>query len=237
MDVAVVGVLGIKGVNCCAEGLIQHMLSLPLEFEKKPAFTIYCLINMNIVTIVSSMLALSQLVFSAPAGSLLLPSISLPTNLTEGVGNCATSTRFPNWSSNDWNIHDCWQAVNQLYLKEVWSRPDKEFEFVARGASARMPSLDPQRTPRKYTVGMLTGHYYVVWLKLPGSCVLTVTMLYHFTPRELPNGNYKYEQQSDESTYRKIYNAAKGIERHCTQTRIPGWAQIGKLILKHLGDA
>lgn len=32
MDVAVVGVLGIKGVNCCAEGLIQHMLSLPLEF-------------------------------------------------------------------------------------------------------------------------------------------------------------------------------------------------------------
>ena len=59
-------------------------------------------------------------------------------------------------------------------------------------------------------------------------------MLSWFAPSELPNGGYKQHLQSDESTYRKIYDAAKGIETQCTQTRNPGWAQIGRLL--HLSE-
>ncbi len=117
---------------------------------------------MTILHTVPLLLSLIPLALSAPATSLTLPSLVLSRNLTsEGDGNCASSSRFPSWSASDWNIADCFQAVNRLYLKEVWSRPEKEFEFVARGASATKPDLDPQRTPRKYTVGMLRSHYCI----------------------------------------------------------------------------
>lgn len=103
--------------------------------------------------------ALVPLASSAPATSLSLPNLALPTNLTgNSIGNCASSSSFPSWSASDWNIDDCFSALHRLYLKEVWNRPDKKFEFVARGASATRPGLDPQRTPRKYTVGTLRSH-------------------------------------------------------------------------------
>lgn len=53
-------------------------------------------------------------------------------------------------------------------------------------------------------------------------------MLDRFTPSELPNGGrYNPRVKTDDSTYRKIYDAAKGVETHCTLTRYPGWAIIG----------
>lgn len=114
---------------------------------------------MIILHMVPLLLALFTLLTSAPAMSLSLPSLALPTNLTaDGNGNCASSSRFPSWSASDWDINDCFSALHRLYLKEVWNRPDKEFEFVGRGASATRPDLDPQRTPRKYIVGMLRSH-------------------------------------------------------------------------------
>jgi len=102
-----------------------------------------------------------RLAISAPAASLSLPTLALPTDLTgDSNGNCANSLRFPQWSASDWNIYDCYQAVNKLYIKEVWNRQDKQFEFVAKAASATRPDLGPQRTPRKYTVGMLRSQYF-----------------------------------------------------------------------------
>lgn len=61
-----------------------------------------------------------------------------------------------------------------------------------------------------------------------GSCVLTVMMLDWFHPGQLPNGRGYLWPQTDVSTYREIYTAAKSIETQCTQTRTPGWAVVGK---------
>ena len=67
-------------------------------------------------------------------------------------GKCASSLKFPTWTAKDWNIEDCYSAVQKVYLEEVLTHPDKQFEFVARGASAIMPKLTAQRTPRKYVI-------------------------------------------------------------------------------------
>lgn len=85
-----------------------------------------------------------------PLNTLSLPQPS--TNLTASNGNCASSTKFPSWSAPNWNIEDCYSTVNQLYLDEVLSHPDTQYEFIARGASATQPKLTGQRTPRKYVV-------------------------------------------------------------------------------------
>ncbi|CAD6583281.1 MAG: hypothetical protein ASARMPREDX12_001219 [Alectoria sarmentosa] len=73
---------------------------------------------------------------------------SLPLNAS-GNGNCASTTRYPDWYSNGWITEDCYTAVQQLYLKEVLTHPDEEYEFVTLGVSPTRPQLESQRTPRK----------------------------------------------------------------------------------------
>ena len=54
-------------------------------------------------------------------------------------------------------------------------------------------------------------------------------MLDRYTPSELPNGSgYNAGLKTDESTYRRIHDAAKRIETHCALTHHPGWARIGE---------
>jgi len=96
---------------------------------------------------------LIHLTISAPANLLTPLSLSQPpTNLTASNGNCASSYKYPSWSAPNWNIEDCYSTVHQLYIDEVLTHPDTQYEFVARGASATRPKLTGQRTPRKYVV-------------------------------------------------------------------------------------
>ena len=65
-------------------------------------------------------------------------------------GNCASSYKYPTWTAPGWNVQDCWSAVQQVYLEEVWSKKEEPCEFVGKGASATKPQLCTVRTPRKY---------------------------------------------------------------------------------------
>ena len=53
-------------------------------------------------------------------------------------------------------------------------------------------------------------------------------MLDRFHPGQLPDGKPVLPQNTDISTYRKVYAAAKAIEKQCTEVRYPGWATIGE---------
>ena len=67
-------------------------------------------------------------------------------------GNCASTAKYPSWTSPDWVIEDCYSAVHQLYVREVLARPNTAYEFVAQGVSPRKAPLEALRTPRKYVV-------------------------------------------------------------------------------------
>ncbi|CAD6593272.1 MAG: hypothetical protein ASARMPRED_007228 [Alectoria sarmentosa] len=137
---------------------------------------------------------------------------SLPLNAS-GNGNCASTTRYPDWYSNGWVIEDCYTAVQQLYLKEMLTHPDEEYEFVTLGWSPTRPQLESQRTPRKYVVG---------------TCVLTIMMLNWFQPGQLPGGTRYNRARTDVSTYRNIWSAARSVETACTDSKSPGWLMTGK---------
>lgn len=196
-------------------------------------------------------LVLIQLALSAPANppsnfrdTLILGTSSLGSNhsLIEPLpignlsgasnGNCASSNKYHSWKTPNWDIEDCYSAVHQMFLREVFTHPDEPFEFVAKGASATKLGLNPQRTPRKYVVRKC----YICSLKSDlglgltskGTCVLTIMTLESFYPGELPNGRIFPPVKTDISTYRKIYTAAKGVETQCTEIRTPGWAILGK---------
>lgn len=92
---------------------------------------------------------------------------SLPLNASSNGngnnGNCASVAKYPNWSSNDWVIEDCFAAVQQVYLKEVRTHPDEAYEFVAPGVSPTRSPPDSQRTPRKYIVSELARRLTCCW--------------------------------------------------------------------------
>lgn len=60
-----------------------------------------------------------------------------------------------------------------------------------------------------------------------GSCVLTIMMLEWFPAGTLPDTRSYPWAHNDVSTYKKIYNVAKGIESQCIERQAPGWAQLG----------
>ena len=87
-----------------------------------------------------------------------LPPLDPPKPLNASSnGNCASTAKYPSWSSNDWVVEDCYTAVQQLYFKEILSHPDVAYEFVAPGISPTRFPLDSERTPRKYTVREFIG--------------------------------------------------------------------------------
>ncbi|MCJ1460294.1 hypothetical protein MMC28_010673 [Mycoblastus sanguinarius] len=143
---------------------------------------------------------------SSNAGNNLLlnpvPSASLNVSGASN-GNCASAPKFSTWQAPGWNTEDCYSAVQQMYLKEVYTHPDADYEFVAQGASSTRPDLPVEKTPRKYTVTGMPGTY------LPGG-----TSGVNFP-------------STDVSTYQKIFTAAKNIESACTLTRMPGWLPVG----------
>ncbi|KAM0802897.1 hypothetical protein BDR22DRAFT_887231 [Usnea florida] len=128
-------------------------------------------------------------------------------------GNCASPAKFPTWTSSDWIVEDCYIAVQQLFLREVYNRPDVSYQFVAKGVVPTRSPLESQRTPRKYVFR---------------TCVLTIMMLEWFHPGQLPMGIKYNRAQTDVSNYRDIYNAARGIETACTVSKSPGWLMTGK---------
>ncbi len=91
---------------------------------------------------------------SRPIYSLPPLQPSLPLNASSN-GNCASTAKYPSWSSDDWVVEDCYTAVQQLYLKEVFGHPEVAHEFVARGLSPTRFPLGSERTPRKYVVRKL----------------------------------------------------------------------------------
>ncbi|KAF6238627.1 hypothetical protein HO173_003133 [Letharia columbiana] len=172
----------------------------------------------SIAALLSSMLF--QVIQCAPATSPLpsqpiysLPPLrpSLPLNASDN-GNCASTTKYPSWNSNDWVIEDCYIAVQQLYFREVLEHPDVAYEFVALGVSPTRSSLDSQRTPRKYIFR---------------TCVLTIMMLDWFQPGQLPAGTKYNRAQTDVSTYRDIWSAARSIETACIVSKSAGWLMTG----------
>ena len=81
----------------------------------------------------------------------LLTGLPPLANLSYGnKGNCASANKYSSWKAQDWIIEDCFGAVHQLYLSEVFTHPSELFEFTAQGAAATRPDLKMQRTPRKY---------------------------------------------------------------------------------------
>ena len=70
-------------------------------------------------------------------------------------GNCASSSKYKSWRTEKWNIEDCYSAVQKLYIEEVLTHPDEQFEFVDKWASSTKPELTLQRSPRKYIVSKL----------------------------------------------------------------------------------
>ena len=86
-----------------------------------------------------------------PQGPLALAGLPPIVNLTHGnKGNCASANKYSSWKAQDWIIEDCYSAVYQLYMSEVFTHPNEQFEFTARGAAATKPNLKTQKTPRKY---------------------------------------------------------------------------------------
>ena len=98
---------------------------------------------------------------SSNAGNNLLlnpvPSASLNVSGASN-GNCASAPKFSTWQAPGWNTEDCYSAVQQMYLKEVYTHPDADYEFVAQGASSTRPDLPVEKTPRKYTVSRFNSH-------------------------------------------------------------------------------
>ena len=68
-------------------------------------------------------------------------------------GKCASSSRWTSWNAPAWNFEDCYSAVQQFYLREVYTKPDEEVEFVGQNVGG-LPQTGSVRTPRKYTVRM-----------------------------------------------------------------------------------
>lgn len=96
-----------------------------------------------------------------------LPPLDLtpPLNASDfSNGNCASSTKYPSWSSPDWVIEDCYTAVQHVYLEEVLSHPNIAYEFLGKGASPKRPPPDSQRTPRKYVVRKWDISLHCVWI-------------------------------------------------------------------------
>ena len=56
------------------------------------------------------------------------------------------------WLSNGYVASDCQQAIRLFVLDEVLTHMDKEFEFLAPGATA-LHTLPTMQTPRRYTIG------------------------------------------------------------------------------------
>ena len=109
--------------------------------------------------------ALFQVVQCAPAISLLpthpiysLPPLQPSSFNASGNGNCASPAKFPSWTSSDWVVEDCYIAVQQLFLREVYNRPDVSYQFVAKGVVPTRSPLESQRTPRKYIFSRSTRH-------------------------------------------------------------------------------
>lgn len=133
----------------------------PLKVEAEASIMRFPRGSHSIATLLSSILC--QGTQCAPATTPLpsrpiysLPPLqpSLPLNASDN-GNCASTAKYPSWTSNDWVIEDCYAAVQQLYLKEFLAHPDVAYNFVAPGVSPKGSLVDSQRTPRKYVIGKL----------------------------------------------------------------------------------
>lgn len=110
--------------------------------------SIAALLSSTLIQVIGCAPAISPLP-SRPIYSLPPLQPSIPLNASSN-GNCASTARYPSWTSNDWVIEDCYTAVQQLYFKEFLVHPDVAYEFVAPGVSPTKPPQISQRTPRKY---------------------------------------------------------------------------------------
>ena len=85
----------------------------------------------------------------------LLKSISSPSalppsqNLTTNTDNCVDSTR---WTAPGWRIDDCYSAVQQLYLRDVYNKPGDIYEFLPSRSLRPHTDYPVTYTPRTYTV-------------------------------------------------------------------------------------
>ena len=83
----------------------------------------------------------------------LIDSLNVANLTGDGNGGCASSSKFLSWKTKNWQIEDCYTAVHNMFISEVLTHPNEEFEFVDRATPATKPKLTTQRTPRKYVVG------------------------------------------------------------------------------------
>ena len=105
----------------------------------------------------------SRLTWSAIALFTVLTAFARPSSFVTTNGSLAQNQSnvsldgdcidWREWISNGYVASDCHQAMRLFVLDEVLTHMDKEFEFLAPGATA-LHTLPTMQTPRRYTVGM-----------------------------------------------------------------------------------
>ena len=162
-------------------------------------------------------LAMQSLVFLNCIIVSPLPSITtsnrtlFSNNSNNDVGIHCTKSR--SWLADGLNRNDCIHIIDFIWNNEALPRRSQQYEFVSPGAKSKT-TLPKIMTPRKYR-----------WK----TCVVTIAMLNHFRPRELPGSDSRERyEQTDVATFEQVWSAAFSIEFNCRYNWEAGWLPMGK---------
>lgn len=90
------------------------------------------------------------IVFPKPSNSIPHLSLPLPLRLNASTGHCTTSDY---WRLPTLNLLDCQDALNGMYISEVFRYGTDNFEFVSPGVDPHH-SITVMKTPRRYASGL-----------------------------------------------------------------------------------
>ena len=169
-------------------------------------------------TLASMYVAMQSLAFFTCTVASPLPNIttsnhtfSSNNNSTNNVGLHCTKSR--SWLADGLDRNDCIHIIDYIWRNEALPRYSQQYEFTSPGATSRT-RLAKIVTPRKYR-----------W----NTCVVTIAMLDHFRPRELPGSDFRMRyEQTDVATFEQIWSATFTIEYNCRYHAAAGWLAMGK---------